>query len=79
MMSFLLDGLAILRIASTFAGVASMPRCPTMKPKSSPEGTQKTHFVGLSFHWNSHRLVKVSMRSAMSLSSSMVLTTTSST
>jgi hypothetical protein len=60
------DSLAILRMASTFAVLASMPRCPTMKPRSSPEGTLKTHLVGLSFHWNSHRLVKVSARSVMS-------------
>jgi hypothetical protein len=33
----------------------------------------------LSFHWNSRRLAKVSERSAMSLSSSVVLTTTLST
>jgi hypothetical protein len=45
-----LDGLDILRIASTFAGLASMPRCSTRKPRSNPEGTPKTHFVGLSFH-----------------------------
>jgi hypothetical protein len=50
MTSFLFDGLAILRIASTFAGLASMPQCPTMKPRSNPEGTPKTHLVGLSFH-----------------------------
>jgi hypothetical protein len=79
MTSFLLDGLAILRISSTFAGLASMPQCLTMKPKSTPEGTPKTHFVGLSFHWNYRKLAKVSARSAMSLSSSMVLTTTSFT
>jgi hypothetical protein len=79
MTSFLFDGLAILRMASTFAGLASMPLCPTMKARSSPEGTPKTHFVGLSFHWNSHRLAKVSVRSVMSLSSTVVLTTTSST
>jgi hypothetical protein len=62
MMSFLLDGLAIMRIASTFAGFASMPRCPTMKPRSNPERTPKTHL----FYWNFRRLAKVSVRSAMS-------------
>jgi hypothetical protein len=50
MTSFLLDGLAILQIASTFAGLASMPRCLTMKPRRNSEGTPKTHLVGLSFH-----------------------------
>jgi hypothetical protein len=44
-----------LRIASTFAGLASMPRCPTMKRRSNPEGTPKMHLVRLSFHWNSCR------------------------
>jgi hypothetical protein len=66
MMSFLQDGLAMLRIASTLTGLASMPRCPTMKPKSNLEGTSKTHLVGLSFHWYSRRLEKVSVRSVMS-------------
>jgi hypothetical protein len=66
MTSFLFDGLAMLRIASTFAGLASMSRCPTMKPRNNPEGTPKTHLVRLSFHWNSCRLAKVSVRSMMS-------------
>jgi hypothetical protein len=47
MTSFLRDGLSILRIASTFMGLASMPRCPTMKPRSNLEGTPKTHLVRL--------------------------------
>jgi hypothetical protein len=55
-----------LRIVSTFAGLASMPQCLTMKPKSNPEGTPKTHLVGLSFHLNSHRLAKVLVRLEMS-------------
>jgi hypothetical protein len=50
MMSFLQDGLAMLHIASTFTGLASMPQCPTMKPRRNPEGTPKKHLVGLSFH-----------------------------
>jgi hypothetical protein len=66
-------------MVSTFTRLASTPRCPTMKPRSSSKGTPNTHFVGLSFHWNSHRLAKVSVRSAMSLSSTVVLTTSSST
>jgi hypothetical protein len=66
MMSFLLDGLAIFHIASTFAGLALMPRCPTIKPSNNPEGTPKMHLVGLGFHWNSRRLAKVSVRSVMS-------------
>jgi hypothetical protein len=56
----------MLRIVSTFAGLASMPWCPTMKPRNNPEGTPKTHLVRLSFHWNSCRLAKASVRSAMS-------------
>jgi hypothetical protein len=35
--------------------------------------------VGLSFHWNSLRLVKVSVRLVISWSSSVVMTTTSPT
>jgi hypothetical protein len=66
MTSFLLDGLTILCIASTFIGLVSMPQCPTMKLRSNPEGTPKTQLVGLSFHLNSHKLAKVSVRSAMS-------------
>jgi hypothetical protein len=37
MSSFLQDGLVMLLIVSILAGLASMPRCPTMKPKSSPD------------------------------------------
>jgi hypothetical protein len=37
MTSFLLDHLAILRIASTFVGLTSMPWCPTMKPRDNPK------------------------------------------
>jgi hypothetical protein len=65
MTSFLLDGLAMFHIALTFTGLASMPQCPTMKLRCNPEGTLKAHLVGLSFHWNSRRLAKVSVRSAM--------------
>jgi hypothetical protein len=50
MTSSLLDGLAMLHITLTFAGLASMPQCLTIKPSSNPEGTPKTHLVGLSFH-----------------------------
>jgi hypothetical protein len=35
-------------MASTLVGFASMPRL-TMKPRSLPDGTLKTHFFGLSF------------------------------
>jgi hypothetical protein len=59
--------------------LASMPRWLMMKPSSFPEGMPKTHLFGLSFHRYSRRDVKVSSRSAMSVSEFQVLTTTSST
>ena len=34
--------------AHIFAGLASIPRLDTMKPRSLPAGTLKTHFSGLS-------------------------------
>jgi hypothetical protein len=76
---FLVGWLGHLADSVDLRRVGLMPRCPTMKPRSNLEGTPKTHFVGLSFHWNSRRLAKVSVKSVMSLSSSVVLTTTSST
>ena len=66
-------------MASTFTGLASIPRCLTMKPRSNPDGTPKTHFLGLSLHWYAHKLAKVSERSAMKSSFVLVLTTTSLT
>jgi hypothetical protein len=38
-----------------------------MKPSSFPEGTPKTHLLGLIFHWYSCKDAKVSSRSAMSV------------
>jgi hypothetical protein len=49
MMSFFPIGQFILWMASTLAGFVSMPRWLTMKPRSLPDGTPKTHFSGLSF------------------------------
>ena len=40
----------ILVIAWICFMLASIPRWLTRKPKSYPEGTSKTHLVGLSFH-----------------------------
>jgi hypothetical protein len=51
MTSFFPIGRFILRMASTLVGFSSMPRWLTMKPRSLPEGTPKTHFSGLSFQW----------------------------
>jgi hypothetical protein len=39
----------MLVMAAIFSGLASMPRSETMNPKSMPQGTLKTHFLGLSF------------------------------
>jgi hypothetical protein len=69
----------MLVMAEIFSGLASMSRWLMMKPSSFPEGTPKTHLLGLSFHWYSHRDAKVSSRSAMGVSEFWVFTTTSST
>jgi hypothetical protein len=69
----------MLAIVEIFWGLASMPRWLMMKPSSFPEGTPRTHLLGLSFHWYSRRDAKVSSKSSMSVSEFQVLTTTSST
>jgi hypothetical protein len=69
----------MLVMAEIFSGLASMPRWLMMKPSSLPDGTPKTHLFGLSFQRYSHKDVKFSSRSAMSVSEFLVLTTTSST
>jgi hypothetical protein len=43
-------GACKLVMAEIFSGMASMPRWLMMKPSSFPEGTPKTHLLGLSFH-----------------------------
>jgi hypothetical protein len=42
-------GQFITQMVSTFVGFALMPGWLTMKPRSLPDGTPKTHFSGLSF------------------------------
>jgi hypothetical protein len=69
----------MLVMVEIFSGLASVPRWLMMKPSSLLDGTPKTHLFGLSFQWYSHKDVKVSSRSAMSVSEFLVLTTTSST
>src|SRR4051794_8638025 len=61
-----------------FAGFASMPRLDTTKLRSWPEGTPKTHFLGLSLILYRRRLAKVSVRSTTRLSILFDFTTTSS-
>jgi hypothetical protein len=39
----------MLVVAEIFSGLASMLRWLMMKPSSFPEGTLKTHLLGLSF------------------------------
>jgi hypothetical protein len=72
-------GAFILVMAEIFSGLASMPRWLMMKPSSLPDGTTKTHLLGLSFKRYSRKDAKVSSRSAMSMSEFLVLTTMSST
>jgi hypothetical protein len=72
-------GALMLVMTEIFAGLASMPRWLMMKLSSFPKGTPKTHLLGLSFHWYSHKDAKVSSRSVMSVLEFQVLTTTSST
>jgi hypothetical protein len=43
-------GAFMLVMAEIFSGLASTPRWMMMKPSSFPEGTPKTHLLGLSFH-----------------------------
>jgi hypothetical protein len=71
-------GAFMLVMAEIFLGLASIQQWLMMKPSSFPEGTLKTHLLGLSFHWYSRKDVKISSRSAMSVSEFRVLTTTSS-
>jgi hypothetical protein len=40
----------MLVMAEIFSGLASMPQWLMMKLSSFPEGTPKTHLLGLSFH-----------------------------
>jgi hypothetical protein len=61
-------GAFMLVVAEIFSRLASIPRWLMMKPSSFPEGTPKTHLLGLSFHWYYHRDAKVSSRLAMSMS-----------
>ena len=65
--------------ARILAGFASIPLLETMKPKSFPVGTPKTHFSGLSLMSYAQRLSNVTLKSSTRVSTCLVLTTTSST
>ena len=65
--------------ARILAGFASIPLLDTMKPRSFPAGTPKTHFSGLSLMSYVQRLSNVSLKSSTRVSTCLVLTTTSST
>ena len=65
--------------AQILVGFASIPLLETMKPRSFPAGTPKTHFSGLSLMSHVRRLSNVSLRSSIKDSTCLVLTTTSST
>jgi hypothetical protein len=66
-------------MAMIFTGLASITRLLTMNPSNFPNGTPDTHFVGLSFHRNLHKLLNVSSKSVIRSSGFLVLMTTSST
>jgi hypothetical protein len=67
-MSLMPVGAFLLVMAVIFLGLDSMPRWLMMKPSNFPEGTPKTHLLGLSFHWYSRRGAKVSSRSVIGMS-----------
>jgi hypothetical protein len=69
----------MLVMAAIFSGLASMPRSETMKPRSMPQGTPKTHFSGLSFMPFALRHLNVVSRSERRSEAFLVLTTMSST
>jgi hypothetical protein len=77
--SLIVSRAPILVMDEIFTGLASIPRLLMMNPSNFPEGTQKTHLVGLSFHRNLRRLLNVSSKSAIKSSESLILMTTSST
>jgi hypothetical protein len=66
-------------MAVIFTGLASISRLVTMNPSNFPDGTPNTHFLGLSFHLNFHKLLNVSSKSAIRSSGFLVLMTTPST
>jgi hypothetical protein len=72
-------GASMSVMAMIFTGLASIPRLLTMNPSNFPDGTPNTHFVGLSFHPNLHKLLNVSSKSVIRSSGFLVLMTTSST
>jgi hypothetical protein len=71
-------GFPIVKIAWIFSGFASIPHADTRNPKSYPADTPKEHFVGLSLSLYLLRLLKVSAKSLIRDSSSLVVMTTSS-
>src|SRR6266540_2180615 len=77
--SFSLVGEFILKMSLSFSGLTSMPRYDTMKPRSFPDGTPKTHFSGFNFHLKRFKLVNVSDRSDTRSSLTRDLMTMSST
>src|SRR5664279_1269369 len=72
-------GGCISSMALILSGLASMPQCESKNPRSLPEGTPKTHLVGLSLMFTLRRFAKVSSRSVMRVCSSRTLTMMSST
>jgi hypothetical protein len=77
--SLIVAGASISVMAVVFTGLASIPRLLMMKPSNFPDGTPKTHLVGLGFHRNLRRLLNISSKSAIKSSEFLVLMTTLST
>ena len=59
-LGFLIGSMSL--IVEIFSGLSSMSRLETMKPRSFPSGTPKTHFSRLSLMWLAQILEKVSSR-----------------
>jgi hypothetical protein len=70
--SLTVAGAFISMMAVIFTGLASIPRLLMIKPSNFPDGTPKTHLVGLSFHRNLRRLLNISFKSAIKSSEFLV-------
>jgi hypothetical protein len=76
--SLIVAGASMSVMAMIFLGLASIPRWLMMNLSNFPDGTSKTHFVGLRFHRNYRKLLNGSSKSAIRSSGFLVLMTTSS-
>jgi hypothetical protein len=58
--SLIVAGAPTAVMAEIFTRLASIPRLLMINLSNFPDGTPKTHLVGLSFHQNLRRLLNVS-------------------